>query len=92
MEATQIIHKPLVTEKTTFQASEQNRVSFIVDRHATKDQIKKAVEDLYSVRVLGVATQNRKGQKRRNKFGYWRSKEMKRATIKVHPDDRIELF
>jgi len=42
--------------------------------------------------VLGVATQNRKGRLRRNKFGMWRTDEMKIATVKVHPEDRIELF
>lgn len=92
MESTQVILKPLVTEKSTFQANELNRVGFQVDRRATKAQIKQAVEELYGVRVLTVNTQNRKGQLRRNKFGYWRSKEMKRAIVKVHPDDRIELF
>jgi len=92
MEATQVIIKPLITEKCTFQSSEQNRYGFQVDRRATKPEIKDAVEELYNVRVLGVATDNRKGQMRRNRFGYWRSKGMKRAIVKVHPDDRIELF
>jgi large subunit ribosomal protein L23 len=91
MEVTTIIRKPLITEKSTF-ASEANRYVFEVDRRASKPQIRQAVEELYGVRVLGVATQNRKGQQRRNRFGYWRTKAKKRAIVKVHPDDRIELF
>jgi large subunit ribosomal protein L23 len=91
MEVTTIIRKPLITEKSTF-ASEQNRYVFEVDRRASKPQIRRAVEELYGVRVLGVATQNRKGQQRRNRFGFWRTKARKRAIVKVHPEDRIELF
>lgn len=92
MEATQVIIKPLITEKSTFQSSEQNRYGFHVDRRATKPEIKDAVEQLYKVRVLNVSTNIRKGQLRRNRFGFWRSKDMKRAIVKIHPDDRIELF
>jgi large subunit ribosomal protein L23 len=92
MESTTVIRKPLITEKSTFESGVRNRYAFEVDRRATKPQIKRAVEELYSVRVLAVATQNRKGQLRRNKFGFWRSRDMKRAIVKVHPEDRIELF
>ena len=92
MNATTIIRRPLVTEKTTFLASAFNRYAFEVDRRATKPQIRKAVEELYGVRVVSVATQRRKGQLRRNRFGYWKTKERKRAIVRVHPEDRIELF
>ena len=92
MEATVIIKKPLVTEKTTFASNENNRYTFNVDPRASKTQIKGAVEALYGVRVIGVATQNRKGQMRRSRHGFWRAAQKKIATVKVHPDDRIELF
>ncbi len=92
MESTRVIRRPLITEKATFESTVHNRYAFEVDRRATKPEIKRAVEELYSVRVVKVATQNRKGQLRRNKFGYWRSKGMKRAIVSVHADDRIDLF
>lgn len=92
MEATQIIRKPIITEKATIESSEHNRYTFEIDRSATKDDVKRAVEALYGVRVVGVATQNRKGQMRRNRFGHWRAKQFKRAVVRVHPEDRIELF
>lgn len=92
MEATTVIRKPLVTEKTTFASSETNRYTFEVDRRAAKDQIKRAVEELYKVRVLSVATQNRKGRTRRGRYGYWSTPDVKRAIVKLHPDDRIDLF
>ena len=92
MEATKIIRKPLVTEKSTYASSELNRYVFEVDMKAKKPNIKRAVEEIYGVRVLSVATQVRKGEQRRNKNGYWQSGNKKRATVKIHPDDRIELF
>ena len=92
MEATHVIIKPLVTEKTTWHTDTHNAYAFQVDRKATKPQIKDAVEELYGVRVMKVATQNRKGMMRRNKFGFWRAKNMKRAVVTIHPEDRIELF
>ena len=90
MEATTVIRKPLITEKTTFHSSELNRYAFEVDRRATKTQIKRAVEEIYKVRVVKVATQNRKGQLRRNRYGFWRSREMKPSCRRsVHDSDPI---
>lgn len=87
-----IIKKPLLTEKNTFHSSEFNRHSFLVDRRARKDEIKAAVEELFGVRVLDVATQNRKGRVRRTRFGYVKEPVQKHATVRLHPDDAIELF
>lgn len=92
MEATTVIKKPLVTEKTTFAAGADNRYAFLVDNRADKGQIKRAVEDIYSVRVLSVATQVRKGQLKRNRMGWFRVGSQKRAVVKLHAEDRIELF
>jgi len=91
MESTTIIRKPLVTEKNTA-AIEQNRYVFEVDRRASKSDIKKAVEDLYKVRVTGVSTSNGNGKLRRTRYGYTRTSDQRKAVIRVHPDDRIELF
>lgn len=91
MEPTTIIKKPLITEKSTY-ASESNRYAFQVEVRATKPQIKRAIEAIYGVRVLGVAVQNRPGKLRRFRYGYVRTPPTKRAIVKVHADDRIELF
>ncbi len=92
MLSTTIIQKPLITEKATFTSSEFNRFAFKVDKRATKPEIKRAIEELYNVRVLRVATQFRKGKVRRTRFGYREEPTFKRAIVKVHPEDRIELF
>jgi len=92
MEITTVIKKPLVTEKSTFGVSMNNRYVFEVDKRADKGQIKRAVEDIYGVRVLSVATQVRKGHMKRNKMGWFRVGKHKRAVVKLHAEDRIELF
>jgi large subunit ribosomal protein L23 len=51
-----IILKPLVTEKMSDQTERFNRYGFVVDRRATKPQIKKAIESLYDVTVDRVNT------------------------------------
>jgi len=92
MRSTDVIRRPLVTEKSTWEASKHNRYAFEVDRSARKPDVRAAVQDLYGVRVLEVAIQNRKGQMRRNKFGHWKTRDIKRAIVKIHPEDRIELI
>lgn len=91
MKTTDIIIKPVITEKSTV-GMEENRYTFQVDRRADKQQIRRAVEELYEVRVLKVNTRNRRGEMRRNRFGNWQTKSVKQAVVKVHPEDRIDLF
>lgn len=92
MEAIHVIKRPLVTEKSTFSSNEENRYAFLVDTRADKTQIKRAIEDLYKVRVIGVSTSNRKSRNRRMRYGMVQGKVSKRAVVRVHPEDRIELF
>jgi len=92
MEATRVIRTPIITEKATIESAEFNRYTFEIDAKASKSDVKAAIEDLYGVRVTKVATQNRKGRARRNRFGHFQAGRFKRAVVTVHPDDRIELF
>ena len=92
MEPTTVIRKPLITEKSTWGSGVANRYAFQVDMRATKPQIRQAVEALYKVRVVSVATQNKAGKVRRYRYGWVQTAPTRRAVVKVHPDDRIELF
>lgn len=91
MHPTTVIRKPLLTEKATMDAEMNNRYAFEVDQRATKHQIRTAVEVLYNVRVQSVATQRRNGASRRLRYGWVTSGVVKRALVKLHPEDRIEL-
>jgi len=62
MKAREIILRPIITEKTTFMQERENTVCFEVDRRANKIQVRKAVEELFDVKVTGVHMVNRKGK------------------------------
>lgn len=92
MHATQIIRRPLITEKSTWEGEARKRYSFKVDMRATKPQIRRAIQQIYEVRVTHVATQVRKGKYVRTRFGSAKTKSWKRATVQLHPEDLIDLF
>jgi large subunit ribosomal protein L23 len=68
LEPHQVILKPIVTEKGMHRSTRNNAYAFEINRLATKDDVKRAVESLFSVKVTKVATQNRKGKPRRSRF------------------------
>ena len=92
MHPTQVLKRPLITEKCTWENEARNRYSFVVNNKARKPQIKAAVESLYDVRGVKVSTQVRKGKYRRTRFGQAKTSDWKRATVQLHAEDRIELI
>jgi large subunit ribosomal protein L23 len=89
---TEIIKAPVISEKATFLATVKNAYTFEVDKKASKDQIKAAIEKLYDVKVLDVRTVNVPGKPRRTRAGERTSSEWKKAIVKLHPDHKIDLF
>lgn len=92
MEHTNVIIKPLVTEKSNHQQATRNTYAFEVNPAANKHQIKLAVEKLYNVKVADVRTMNRKGKPRRTKYKLTTGSDWKRAIVALEGDARIELF
>lgn len=92
LEPHQIVFRPLVTEKGTHLSERHNAYTFEVNPLATKRDIKRAVEELWKVRVIRVRTQNRVGKPRRHKMMYGQTKNWKKAIVELHPDDRIAFF
>jgi large subunit ribosomal protein L23 len=92
MDNTSIIIKPLVTEKSTHQQTTRNSYAFQVARGADKHEIKRAIEKLYTVKVLAVRTMNRKGKPRRAKTKMTKTSDWKRALVTLDENSRIELF
>lgn len=88
----QIVLRPLVTEKGTHVSTRHNAYAFEVHPLASKADIKRAVETLWEVRVVGVRTQNRVGKPRRTKTVYEQTRPWKKAIVKLHEDDRIAFF
>lgn len=92
LDSTQIVKRPLVTEKSSWESGERNRYSFVVDLDADKAQIAKAIEEIYKVRVVGVSTQVRKGKSFRNRYGAGKKSDWKKATVQLHEEDTIDLI
>ena len=64
MDAYKIIKYPLSTEKSIRLMESQNKMVFIVDINANKDEIKKATEEMFKAKVENVKTYVRKGEKK----------------------------
>jgi len=65
MEAYKTIKYPLATEKAVRMMEVENKLVIIVDRRATKNDIKKAAEELFNVKVLKVSTLNTPDNKKK---------------------------
>jgi large subunit ribosomal protein L23 len=85
-----LILSPVITEKATM-ASEQNQVMFKVARHATKPQIKEAVEKLFDVKVKSVNTHVRKGKVKAVRGSVGEQSEVKRAVVTLEEGHRIDV-
>jgi large subunit ribosomal protein L23 len=92
LRAYQVVLRPLVTEKGTHQSTRHNAYGFQVNIHATKTDIKKAVEEMFHVRVEHVTTQIRHGKKRRFRFKMGQMADWKKAVVTLHPEDKIDFF
>ena len=89
---TQVIKKPVITEKSTIEREERNLVTFVVHPKATKPEIKKAVEQLFDVKVKNVRTARFRGKSRRYGKDVGRKPLWKKARVQLHPGESIEFF
>jgi large subunit ribosomal protein L23 len=91
-----ILLKPIVTEKMTSQGDKFNRYGFLVDKNANKLQIKKAVEELYSVTVDSVNTMRYGGKikSRNTKSGVLigRTAATKKAVVTLAEGNKIDFY
>ncbi len=92
LEPHQVVIKPLVTEKGMHRSTRCNAYAFEINRLATKTDVRRAVEELFDVRVLKVRTQHRKGKPRRTKMRFGYTKDWKKAIVTLDPEHHIELF
>ena len=81
---------PVITEKATL-LSEQNKVVFKVAKHATKDQIAEAVEELFKVNVTKVNTLIVKGKTKRFRGVEGRRSDFKKAVVTLAPGQSIDI-
>ena len=91
-----ILIKPIITEKATREAEENNRFTFVVNTKANKIEIKNAVEAAYGVSVTAVRTMNVRPDRRvrHTKSGVQTGKTnaYKKAVVQVAEGDTIDFY
>jgi len=89
--AYRVLKGPHITEKSTDLAG-KNQYTFLVWQEANKVQVKKAVEDIYNVKVIDVKVVNIPPKRRRlGRAEGWR-KRYKKAVVKVKKGQKIDIF
>ena len=92
----QIIIRPIVTEKMTAQGESEGRYGFVVDKKSNKVQIKQAVEKEYSVTVTGVRTMICRGKTRtrftKSQVLKGRTSSYKKAIVSLKQGEVIDLY
>jgi len=90
-----VIRRPLITEKSSYQTSNLNQYVFEVSLDATKGLVKDAVETFFDVDVLRVNIINvppKRSRRWRNRRLMVRRSAYKKAIVTLAPGDRIEAF
>jgi large subunit ribosomal protein L23 len=85
----QLIKGPIITEKTHMLKAAGNKVSLRVDVKANKVEIRKAIEELFKVKVLAVNTINMKGKKKTVGRTEGVRSAWKKAIVTLAPGEKI---
>jgi large subunit ribosomal protein L23 len=88
----EVILGPLLTERTTAAMEQSNTVSFRVDVRANKHQIRRAVEELFGVKVESVRTARMHGKWRRIRWQPGYTGDWKKAHVKLREGHSIKFF
>ena len=92
MNSFDVIKTVRLTEKGTRQGEKYNQYTVKADRLASKPQIKRAVEELFKVKVLKVNTLNVRGKYRRQRTAQaGQTADWKKAIITLKDGDKISL-
>ncbi|AOG60821.1 50S ribosomal protein L23 [Spiroplasma helicoides] len=91
MHITEVIKKPLLSEKT-YAGQQDGAYTFIVDRRANKTQIKKTFEEIFQVKVDKVRTINYDGKEKRMGKYVGLTNKYKKAIIKLKPGEKLDIL
>lgn len=91
-DAHDIVRRPLITEKGTDLTGKQNAYTFLVAADANKSEVKRAIELLFKVKVLGVRTMLRSGKLKGRGRMKRRMPDWKRAVVTLKAGDTVEFL
>jgi large subunit ribosomal protein L23 len=86
-----LIRRPLVTEKSSVMQGMRNQFSFEVASTTNKSEVKKAIEALFSVKVLKVNMANVPGKARRMFGRPGETRPWKKAVVTLRKGDSIDI-
>ena len=78
-----IIKRPVITEKSELLRREYNKFTFEVNTKANKIMIKKAIEEIFNVKVVDIATLNAKPITKRHGTKLYKTSAKKKAIVKL---------
>jgi large subunit ribosomal protein L23 len=87
-----VIRRPLITEKSTLLKQTQRSLCFEVHPDATKPEIKKAVEQLFNVKVQQVRVANMHGKSKRQGRYVGRRPDWKKAYVVLKKGEKMVEF
>ena len=87
-----LVIKPMITEKSRDLATKENKYVFLVKNNANKNEIKKAIENLYRVEVTDVNMINVKSKPRRLGKNLGKTKRFKKAIVAVRKGQTIDVI
>lgn len=87
-----ILKKAVLSEKSNTLREDQSQYTFVVDRKATKPQIKKVIETSYNVKVTGVNVMVRAGKVKRRGAHLGKQATTKRAIVKLAEGQKLTVF
>lgn len=87
-----IIKKPILNTEKARNIMTNGEYIFVVDRRANKIEIRKAVEELFSVKVVSVNTLTVKSKKARSRMTTYSIPSYKKAIVKLAKGEKIAAF
>lgn len=87
-----VIRRPLITEKANFDKERYNTYHFEVPLHVGRQEIREAVERVFSVKVEGVRTSVVRGRQKRVGKNVGRTPNWKKAVVTLKDGDSIDIF
>ncbi|MGO8818955.1 MAG: 50S ribosomal protein L23 [Terriglobia bacterium] len=88
----QVLRKPIVTEKSLARKEADRTLCFKVDPHATKTEIKVAVQTVFKVKVESVHTSTFLGKERRRGKTMGHRSEWKKAYVKLRSGEKMPEY
>lgn len=92
MNLNHVIKGPIITEKLDKAREQHRQYSFLVDREATKHDVRRAVETAFKVGVTDVRTLVMRGKIKRIGRNMGKRPNFKKAIVTLKEGDKIELF